>query len=264
MGDPVLAGNTRSSATLSEGSTFTGTWDLCAQYGVVLVAVSTTSTVFVGKLTIEFSNDGGSTTLIRQSMTFWPEHNGRLIGSDVQGLYVRVTFTAVDIYDTRSPTVGNDFTALTITTTASTSDMDMLPISQQTVLFSGMSNAATTQTILGLGHSVPTLSAFPRPTTGCVARVVNASGVYNDEGYALTGQSARTFLVTGVDASLNEIFWAGGLVASDSDVWGTGDGVSQLSPAVFTAVNDVRLLTFGSNGKVDAGSTISVQMSYNG
>jgi hypothetical protein len=258
----MLLSNSRASSTLAEAASFTGSWESCEDFLTLTVLVNTSSTAGIGKLTVDFSRDASSVAHTLSMPFFANQHAGRQIGCVIKGDYVRVTFTAVDIYDTRSPVVANDLATLTILT-----EVSQLPaapdisLSAQIVQLAGVNTLASgTTKLLGTSASLDTLSAIARPSTGCALRVVNASGTNNSE----LGTGARTFLVTGLDANLNEIYWIGGLVASNANTWSNGNGVSQTSSAVFVAVNDISLLTYGSSGQADSGSTISVQINSNG
>lgn len=253
---PVTGGNSRAAAALANGQEYTGTYEPCSGFRTVAVKLSASSTKKIGILQVEFS-DNEEDVLVAHRLVVEDHHLGKAIAcSAAGGKYFRVRFLAVHIYDSRATPIANDFTNLQIQTSLHNS-LDVkdfeIDIANQVVPLQGVESfenglpGPTSKRLIANNLSDGSIANFPLPTVGCRLRVVT-TGADN----IVSGTGAQTFCVRGLDNSFQPVFWFGDFAGSGSE--------STYSPAIFTRVNSIDVLTFGSNGIADVGSTISVHL----
>lgn len=251
----ISSKNYRASATLTEGSTWTGTYESCISFNTISVVVKSTSVDKIGWLYIDFSRDATNAV---QTFGFriWDIELGKTITCHVKNAYFRLRFVCSTVEDTRLTLVSNTMSNVEIYTML---HMGVVKgdyeFGKQKVKLCGYDNAGSTKII---AYNAATTSAnYPFPQTGCQVRIVNNCGNNGDLVSGVTGLYARQGIVVGVDTSNNEIYWRMSIVSANS-----GGGVSTNSFAIFTRVNDFRITLYGTAGtpELAAGGSIKVQI----
>lgn len=275
----ISESNFRSAATLTAGSTWTGTFEPCSYFyckqlvdfnslSVLVKATRAANTIKIGWLYVDFSRDGVNTVRTLQFRLMDDRHVNRIFMCPIQlpGKYVRLRFKAPTIVDDRESvvytvagdgsTVGpfpqniaNDWTNLEIHTMfhVDTEPVHDFVIGRQVVQMTGI-NASTNAARMTTYNCDIVYGAYPLPTTNTQLRV-NTNSFNNAGG----GNNGRTFLAIGLDQNNDEVYWYSTF---------SGVGNSTCSAATWTRINEFYPLTFGPSGNVT--SNIFIQMFISG
>lgn len=253
----ISVSNFRSAATLSAGSTWTGTFEPCSYFHcdslvdfnhltVLVKATRAASTIKIGWLYVDFSRDGVNTVRTVQFRLMDDRHIDRIFRCGIQppGKFVRLRFTASTIIDDRGgDAIANDWTNLEIHTmfhVGAAPSCDFV-IGRQIVTMTGINNSNSVARMTIYNCDI-VYGAYPLPSTNTQLRVTSST-----TNNSAAGTNGRTFLAIGLDQSNNEIYW-----------YGTFSSTTTCSASTWTRINEFYPLTFGSSGNVQ--NNIFIQM----
>lgn len=237
---------------LTEGSSFTGTWEPCLHYNCMSVILKSTDVDKLGRLQIQFSRDG-STPIKSTQLRVMDEQLNKVIFSSIKSLWVRVVFLSCNVIDSRTTTINNNYANVEIQTMFHDYALESydIDISKQKYFHKFYDfGSAQFNKIAGYLNGNFTQFTFPLPTSGQLIRINNN---VTGNGEATTG--LRTVLITGVNADFEEIYWKAPITIST-----TNSGNTTSPTAIWLGVNEIIPLTYGSLGRLADSSVITVSI----